>query len=293
MFRGSAPFRGRSAIVTGGASGIGLALGAGLAAGGAHVVLADSDDTRLAQVAEHFDRMPVGTGSVATAVLDVRNAPAVAALVDDVAVRHGRLDFMFNNAGIVIGGRNDEMRVEHWARVIDVNLNGVVNGVAAAYPLMVRQRHGHIVNTASTAGLAPAVLVAAYSASKHGVVGLSGALRAEAAMYGVRVSVLCQGSVDTAILDRPPPEDLAPLTSPVMTGREYMAAIGFKPVPAEQFARAALRGVARNRPVIVSPASARAVWYLQRGAPGLVDRIGRRTARRVTAALAGRIPSRP
>ncbi len=96
---------------------------------------------------------------------------------------------------------------------------------------MIEQGHGHIVNTASTAGLAPAVLVAAYSASKHAVVGLSGALRAEAAMFGVRVSVLCPGAVDTPILDRRSPVDLAPLTSPVLTGREYMAAVGLKPIP--------------------------------------------------------------
>ena len=225
------------------------------------------------------------TGSVTTSQLDVRDAAAVESLVADVVARHGRIDLLFNNAGIVIGGRTDEMGVEHWERVLDVNLMGVVHGVAAAYPLMVEQGHGHIVNTASTAGLAPAVLVAAYSASKHAVVGLSGALRAEAAQYGVRVSVLCPGSVDTPILDEPAPAELAPLASPVLTGREYMKFVGLKPIPPEQFARAALRGVARNRSVIVAPASAKAVWYLQRFAPGLVERAGRRTMRRVTREL--------
>src|SRR6478736_3371879 len=146
---------------------------------------------------------------------------------------------------------------------------------------MVAQGHGHIVNTASTAGLAPAVMVAAYSASKHAVVGLTGALRAEAAQRGVRVSVLCPGSVDTPILDEPMPTDLAPLASPVITGREYMKFVGLKPIPPEQFARAALHGVARNRAVIVAPASAKGVWYLQRLTPGLVGLVARRTARRV------------
>lgn len=280
MFRRAATFRERVAIITGGASGIGLALGAELAAAGAHAVLADCDGELVARSAE--------AGSMTSATLDVRDAPAVKALVDDVVARHGRLDFMFNNAGIVIGGRTDEMPVEHWDRVIDVNLKGVVNGIVAAYPVMVAQGHGHIVNTASAAGLAPAVMVAAYTASKHAVVGLTGALRAEAAMYGVRVSVVCPGAVDTAILDRPPPGDLARLTTPVMTGREYMATVGMKPIPAAELARYALRGVARNRAVIVTPASARAVWYLQRFAPGLVEVVGRRTARRVTAELARR-----
>jgi NAD(P)-dependent dehydrogenase (short-subunit alcohol dehydrogenase family) len=224
-------------------------------------------------------------GSVSTAPLDVRDAAAVNALVTDVIDRHGRIDLMFNNAGIVIGGRTDEMSVEHWDRVLDVNLKGVVNGVAAAYPVMVEQGSGHIVNTASTAGLAPAVMVAAYSASKHAVVGLSGALRPEAAQYGVRVSVVCPGSIDTPILDDPAPADLAPLASPVLTGREYMKFVGLKPIPPEQFALAALHGVARNRAVIVAPASAKAVWYLQRFAPGLVERVARRTARRITREL--------
>jgi NAD(P)-dependent dehydrogenase (short-subunit alcohol dehydrogenase family) len=218
----------------------------------------------------------------------VRDGSAVQALVDEVAGRHGRLDVMFNNAGIVIGGRTDEMSRDHWDRVIDVNLKGVVNGVVAAYPLMVSQGHGHIVNTASGAGLAPAVLVAAYSASKHAVVGLTGALRAEAAMFGVRVTVLCPGAVDTPILDAPPPPDLPPLATAVMTGREYMAAVGLEPIPTERFVRVALRGIARNRGMIVTPASAKAVWFLQRLSPGLVERVGRRTARRITRELATR-----
>jgi short-subunit dehydrogenase len=166
-----------------------------------------------------------------------------------------------------------------------VNLKGVINGVVAAYPLMAEQGHGHIVNTASTAGLAPAVMVAAYSASKHGVVGLSGALRAEGATVGVRVSVICPGAVDTPILDNDQPADLPPLTAATMKGREYMATVGLRPIPADKFARAALRGVTRNQGVIVAPASAKAVWYLQRFAPGLVEIASRRTARRINRGL--------
>jgi NAD(P)-dependent dehydrogenase (short-subunit alcohol dehydrogenase family) len=253
-----------------------------LAAEDAHVVLADVDGDRAALVA-HQITSPSGSATAAT--LDVRDRAAVQALVDEVAGRHGRLDFMFNNAGLVIGGRTHTMSGEHWDRVIDVNLKGVINGVVAAYPLMVEQGHGHIVNTASGAGLAPAVMVAAYSASKYGVVGLSGALRAEAATVGVRVSVICPGAVDTPILDNDQPADLPPLSGATMKGREYMATVGLRPIPAQRFARAALRGVARNQGVIVTPASAKAVWYLQRFAPGLVEIVGRRTARKINRAL--------
>ena len=265
-------FAGASAIVTGGASGIGRALAEGLVARGAQVVVADVAGASVAGVA----------GAVE---LDVRDADAVRAVVESVRAQHGRLDFMFNNAGIVLGGKTHEMSVEHWQRVIDVNLMGVVNGVAAAYPVMVEQRGGHIVNTSSTAGLAGSVLVAAYSASKHAVVGLSAALRPEAARHRVRVTVLCPGSVDTPILDGAMPADLPALASPVLTGREYMAMVRLKPIPPEHFAEAALRGVARNKAVVAYPASARAIWYLNRLSPAALDRAGRVTAWRILREL--------
>src|SRR5439155_13844601 len=88
-----------------------------------------------------------------------------------------------------------------WHKVFDVNLRGVVNGVQAAYPVMLRQGFGHIVNTASVAGLLPTPTIVSYCAAKHAVVGLSTSLRVEAAEAGVRVSVLCPGAIKTPILE--------------------------------------------------------------------------------------------
>lgn len=122
MTRGLTSLRGRSAIVTGGASGIGRALGAGLADAGAHVVLADLDGG----AADEAARAIGGTATAAT--LDVRDRDAVATLVADVAGRHGSLDLLFNNAGISLGGRTEELTGAHWDRIIDINLRGVVNG---------------------------------------------------------------------------------------------------------------------------------------------------------------------
>src|SRR3954470_22550620 len=147
-------FAGKVAIVTGGASGIGRALGEVLAEHGATVVLGDVN------------------ASESVASLDVRHEEAVRSFVARVYERHGRLDFMFNNAGVSIGGPTHELDAAHWQRAIDVNLKGVVNGILAAYPRMVEQGFGHIVNTASVAGLAPAVMTAPYSTTKHAVVGL-------------------------------------------------------------------------------------------------------------------------
>jgi NAD(P)-dependent dehydrogenase (short-subunit alcohol dehydrogenase family) len=275
-------FAGKTAIVTGGASGIGRAIGAELFRCGARVVLADLDGAGAELAAKEIAAGSADlAGSIEGTQLDVREIDAVRALVDDVVRREGHLDLMFNNAGIVLGGYSHEIPIEYWDRVMDVNYRGVVNGVVAAYPRMVAQESGHIVNTASLAGLSPAVFVAAYSASKHAVVGLSTSLRPEAARRGVRVSALCPGAVDTAILDKGPPDDLSKRDGWTMTGREYMAKSGFTPIPAEQFAVRALRNVARNKGIIVIPGKAKALWQLQRLSPSLIDRVGRFMARRM------------
>ena len=109
------------------------------------------------------------------------------AVVDEVVSRAGRLDLMFNNAGICWGGDTELLTLDQWNAIIDVNIRGVVHGVAAAYPLMLRQGHGHIVNTASMAGLTAAGQITSYVTTKHAVVGLSLALRSEAVPRGVGV----------------------------------------------------------------------------------------------------------
>jgi short-subunit dehydrogenase len=149
-----------------------------------------------------------------------------------------------------------------------VNLWGVVHGIRAAYPLMARQRAGHIVNTASGAGLAPAPLATAYGMTKHAVVGLSRSLREEAAGLGVRVSVVCPGFVDTAIFDR-----AIGLRRPV---REDVKESPVRPYPAAKAARAILRGVRANRAVIVFPFHMKAMLWTYRLAPGLAGALSRR-----------------
>ena len=196
-------FAGRTAIVTGGASGIGRALGAELVGAGAHVVLADIDGGTAIRAATELSSRSGGRGSIVGRRLDVTEAAAVAALVDEIADRDGGLDLVFNNAGVTMGGPSAELTEAHWDRIIDVNLRGVVNGVLAALPRMLAQGHGHIVNTASMAGLAPAPLVVAYAATKHAVVGLTTALRPEAALHGVRVSVLCLSLIHISEPTRP------------------------------------------------------------------------------------------
>jgi NAD(P)-dependent dehydrogenase (short-subunit alcohol dehydrogenase family) len=267
--RTAGALRDRVAIVTGGASGIGAALVRALAARGATVVIADTDEVRAKAVAQQVEST-AGQGSVRTSALDVRDSEAVTDLVRETAAEHGHLDLIFNNAGIAVGGLVEELTLEHWNRVIDVNLRGVVHGVHAAYPVMLSQGNGHIVNTASLAGLVPGPMLAPYAAAKHAVVGLSLALRAEAAARGVRVSVVCPGFVDTPLLSNVNPD--LPQTK---TGADAvaLARLTGKLYNTESLATDVLRGVARNRAVIVAPASARLAWRMTRYTPRLGMRI--------------------
>ncbi|MDQ1686464.1 MAG: hypothetical protein QOC82_3201 [Frankiaceae bacterium] len=264
----------RVVIVTGGGSGIGEALCRALAARGDHVVVADIDGAAAERVAGDI-------GATATAAkVDVRDASAVQGVVDDTVAAHGRLDLMVNNAGIGVGGDVLELTLAHWDRIIDINLRGVIHGIHAAYPVMARQQRGHIVNIGSVAGLTPPPFLAPYVATKHAVVGLSLALRGEAKSHNVGVTVVCPGWTDTPILDSTGPEDLPrPSSAPDGGVREAAEKMGKLYSPAA-LAQDILRGVERNKAMVVTPRQARVLWRVMRIAPtGFATLIGY-TARR-------------
>jgi NAD(P)-dependent dehydrogenase (short-subunit alcohol dehydrogenase family) len=256
-------FAEKIAIVTGGASGIGRALGEELSRRGAFVVLADVNGTLLEEVVQPI----TGAGRRATPVtLDVTDSEAVKKLVDDTVREHGKLDYIFNNAGVGVFGDARDFSYDDWRKVIDTNLYGVVNGIVAAYPVMVKQGFGHIVNTASLAGLVPVTGLISYVASKYGVVGVSNALRAEGADLGVRVSVVCPGLIDTPMKN----------SKVVKLDRDKLLAAMPALLPVEKCARVILHGVERNRAIIVVTAPAKFFWLLQRISPALVLWIIRR-----------------
>ncbi|OBG16490.1 short-chain dehydrogenase [Mycolicibacterium celeriflavum] len=259
----SGKLAGKTALVTGAGSGIGAALCRALVAAGADVVCTDIDGDAAQRTAA-----ALGTRARA-ARLDVTDAGAVQAAVDEVVSRAGRLDLMFNNAGIVWGGDTELLTLDQWNAIIDVNIRGVVHGVAAAYPLMVRQGHGHIVNTASMAGLTAAGQVTSYVMTKHAVVGLSLALRSEAAARGVGVLVVCPAAVETPILDKG--------AIGGFVGRDYfLPAQGGKPYDADRLAADILRAVEKNKPILVKPRIAHAQWLFARLAPRLMNRFSMR-----------------
>lgn len=284
------PLADKVVIITGGASGIGRALGEELALRGCEVVLAD----RQHGLAQEVARGIADRGGRATGVeLDVRDLQAFQGVARGVLQRCGRIDYLFNNAGIGVGGEMDAYEPEDWDDVIDVNLRGVTNGIQSVYPAMVRQRSGHIVNTASMAGLVSAPGQGAYTATKHAVVGVSKALRVEAEHHGVRVSVLCPGAIRTPILTggafgRTNMENLS--KEAILRMWEKV-----RPMPADDFARQAVAAILRNDAIIVLPRWWKALWYVERLSPGLGLRVWRSVHARMRAemAAAGVTPRRP
>lgn len=263
-------FKDAVAIVTGGASGIGRCLAEQLTAAGARVVIADIDFEKAQQAASSLSSAGKRIGAVA---LDVSQSSDVEQTVNDVAARHGRLDYMFNNAAVAVAGEFRDLSPEHFRRVLDVNVMGVVHGSLAAYRVMLRQRAGHIVNVSSMTGLLPTPMLSAYSTSKHAIVGLSTALRIEAKWLGVNVSVACPGLVDTSIHERT--EYLSALKE------DFLAQLPRKlMVTPDAAARAILRGVARNEAIIVHPWYVKIGWWLHRLSPALMSSLMQRSVTR-------------
>jgi NAD(P)-dependent dehydrogenase (short-subunit alcohol dehydrogenase family) len=258
---------GKVAIVTGGGSGIGEALCRELARRGTRVVVADIDGENAGRVTA---AIAADGGQAEARTIDVASEPDVTRLVQDTASAHGRLDYLFNNAGIAIGGDARDLTLDHWRRVLDVDLYGVLHGIRAAYPIMAGQGSGHIVNTSSAAAFFAAPGNAPYCTAKHALVGLSLSLRLEGADLGVKVSCVCPGFVRTNIYQNAQAVGMA-LAAGVP--REQLAGAPATMMAPSRAAQLILDGVARNKALIVFPASMRWARRVTYFLPGLSDRI--------------------
>lgn len=203
--------KGKVAVVTGAASGIGNAVATRLAGEGMKVVLADIEEGPLADA----EKVLADTGATVLAVpTDVTKGDQMDALAEKTYATFGTAHVVHNNAGVATGGPMWTLTEADWQWVLGVNLWGVIHGVRAFVPRLVEQGEGHVVNTASMAGLTSAPMMGPYNVSKHGVVTLSETLAAELALHGspVKVSVLCPGWVNTRIneADRNRPAELQP-----------------------------------------------------------------------------------
>lgn len=260
----------RVALITGAGSGIGQGLTRAIAARGATVVACDISPERIERTREEIE---AAGGKVEGLILDVTDSEAVERVVRDAHRRHGRIDYIFNNAGIAVGGEVRDIELSDWRNVLEVNLDGVVHGVVSAYPIMVEQGFGHIINTASIEGLAPFATTVSYAASKHAVVGLSTSLRIEGADLGVKVSAVCPGYIKTRIFED---SKFVGLDLPEGTV-ELPGWLGITP---DECAERILRGVERNRAIIPITSMAWILWFLMRLSPGIVVSTMRRQLRR-------------
>lgn len=227
--------KGKVAVVTGAASGIGRGLAERFGREGMRVVLADVEEAPLAAARDAVARLGAEAIAVTT---DVSNGPQVEALARRALEAYGAVHVLCNNAGVGAGGMAWELSAADWEWVLGVNLWGVIHGIRAFVPQMVAQGQGHVVNTASIAGLVAAPGLAAYCASKHAVVAISECLHHDLTMRTggqVRVSVLCPAWVKTRIADaeRNRPASLARPESQVPSPQDQMM---------EQMLRAAVAG---------------------------------------------------
>jgi NADP-dependent 3-hydroxy acid dehydrogenase YdfG len=219
---------GRTAVITGAAGGIGLAMTERFIAAGMSVVMADIEEESLAREAT---RLESSGASVLGVLTDVRDAAAIESLRDQALSVYGSVHLVCNNAGVAPGGPMAATTPADWRWAVDVNILGVAYGVTAFAPLFLEQGSGHIVNTASEAGLVTNPALGLYCATKHAVVGMSESLWRETHPQGVGVSVLCPNLVDTKIFEsernRTDGVEMAPAAAATMAPlREMIGLVG-------------------------------------------------------------------
>ncbi len=217
---------GKVVVITGASSGLGEATARHLSDQGASVVLGARRVERLQALADELSARGKKALAVAT---DVADCGQVQKLVDSAIQAHGRIDVMINNAGIMPQAPLDRLKVDEWDRMIDVNIKGVLYGIAAALPHMQRQKSGHFINVSSVAGRKVGPGFTVYAATKHAVRALSEGLRQEVKSYNIRTTVISPGAVATELPGSVNEPDVA---EGIRKFYEQNA------IPAESFARA-------------------------------------------------------
>jgi NAD(P)-dependent dehydrogenase (short-subunit alcohol dehydrogenase family) len=262
-------FNGKVAVVTGGGSGIGRATALRLAREGAKLHVVDVRREAAERVAGEIAALG---GRARAHCVDVADAPAMLALAAAVYEEDGRCDILHNNAGFAVVGAVEDIELEDWRRVIDVNVMGVIHGVHAFVPRMLAQGGGgHIVNTASLVGLVVWPLFAPYVTSKHAIVGLSEVLDAELAPRGIRTHAICPGVIDTPMVHD------SPLRGGMAGSRDnairFMSRFGADP---DAVADAVVDAIEHNKVIRTVPRlQVMPVWLLHRISPTLSGALGR------------------
>ncbi|MDB5698258.1 MAG: putative oxidoreductase [Alphaproteobacteria bacterium] len=230
---------GKVVVITGASSGLGEAAARLLAEKGAKLVLGARRKERIDALAQEI---AASGGSVEAVATDVTDRADVQALVDKAVEAFGRVDVMINNAGVMLVSPVERLKVDDWDRMIDVNIKGVLYGIAAALPVMQRQKSGHMINVSSVAGHKVRPTSAIYSATKHAVRALSEGVRQELKGYNIRSTIISPGAVATELVDRITEDDIREAAQPILK----MA------IPADSFARCVAFAIAQPEDVDIN-----------------------------------------
>ena len=267
--------KGKTALVTGAASGIGLETALAFARRGADLVICDIDEAGLGTAGERIEELGC---SVFARRVDVSSADEMGAFAAEVHQRVDAVDVLMNNAGVAIGGPFLSTSIEDWNWIVGINTLGVVHGCHFFIPNMVqRGAGGHVINVSSAAGYSASSTLAAYNATKFSVLGLSEALWEELRPHAIGVTAVCPGLIDTPItrntrlvgeMDKPE------VREEIVRGYQRR---GYTP---DRVARNILKAVEKNRLVAPISPEAWALYYLKRFAPWLLRRLGLQLAKR-------------
>jgi NADP-dependent 3-hydroxy acid dehydrogenase YdfG len=231
---------GKVIVITGASSGLGEAAARHLSAAGAPVVLGARRTDRLEAIAKE---LTARGGEVLTLATDVTKRDQVSKLVDTAVEKFGRIDVMINNAGLMPHSPLERLKVDEWDRMIDVNIKGVLYGIAAALHHMKQQKAGHIINVSSVAGHKVTPAGAVYAATKHAVRALSEGLRQEVKPYNIRTTIISPGAVATELPDSITEPDVSALI------HDFYKEVA---IPADSFARAVAFAISQPEDVDIN-----------------------------------------
>ncbi len=217
--------KGKVVIITGASSGMGEAAAKHLSGLGATVVLGARRADRIEKLAKEIH---ANGGNALAVMVDVTQREQVKGLVEKAVGQFGRVDVILNNAGIMPLSTMDSLHVDEWDKMIDVNIKGVLNGIAAVLPYMKEQKSGQIINTSSVAGHKVFNGSAVYSATKYAVRALTEGLRMEVKAYNIRTTIVCPGAVKTELLEHITDVDVR------QANEDYVGSVGISP---DSFAR--------------------------------------------------------